>query len=157
MVPLVAFSDREEETAAGFVLNKLCTLKCFAKRNNLRHGRHTELSNMQKGYSPDKRGHVNSACQKMKNRLVLVFRSTGEDHICALNEDDAVAEGLEQCNRYRKGVGLPPLNRFFMEDRSPPQERPPATSRESDKERRSREYRERTKKMMDDLGLSSQS
>ena len=51
MAPLVAFSDREEETAAGFVLNKLYTLKCLAKRNNLRHGRHTELSNMQKGYS----------------------------------------------------------------------------------------------------------
>ena len=154
MAPPIAISEGEEETAAGFVLNKLYTLKCFAKRNNLRHGRHTELSNMQKGYLPDKRGYVNSACQRMKNRLVLIFRSTGEDHICALNEDDAIAEGLELCNKYRKGVGLPPLNRFFEEDRNPAQEKPPPAKRESDKERRSREYYEKTKKWMDEQGLS---
>ena len=47
---------------------------------------------MQKGYPPDKRGDVNSACQRMKNRLVLIFRSTGEDHICALNEEEAIAQ-----------------------------------------------------------------
>ena len=155
MAPPTAFSDKEEETAAGFVLNKLYTLKCFAKRNNLRHGRHTELSNMQKGYPPDKRGYVNSACQRMKNRLVLIFRSTGEDHICALNEDDAIVEGLELCNRYRKDVGLLPLNRFFDEDRGPaPQGKPEESKRESDKERRSREYREKMKKWMDEQGLS---
>lgn len=154
MTPLVTFSDRDEEVAAGFILNKLYMLKCFAKRNNLRHGRHTELKNMQKGYPPDKRGHVNSACQRMKNRLVLIFRSTGEDHICALNEDEAIAEGLELCNSYRRGVGLPPLNRFFEEDRRPAKEQPPDTKRESDKERRSREYYEKTKKWMYDVGLS---
>jgi hypothetical protein len=154
LVPPIAFSDSEEETAAGFVLNKLYTLKCFAKRDNLRHGRHTELSNMQKGYPPDKRGYVNSACQRMKNKLVLIFRSTGEDHICAMNEDEAIAEGLELCNRYRKGVSLPPLNRFFEEDHGPAREQPPETKRESDKERRSREYYERTKKWMDEQGLS---
>lgn len=154
MTPPITFSDGDEEVAAGFVLNKLYTLKCFAKRNNLRHGRHTELKNMQKGYPPDKRGHVNSACERMKNRLVLIFRSTGEDHICALNEDEAIAEGLELCNRYRNGVGLPSLNRFFEEDLRTTQERPPETGRESDKERRSREYYEKTKKWMDDAGLS---
>lgn len=154
MTPPVTFSNKEEEVAAGFVLNKLYTLKCFAKRNNLRHGRHTELKNMQKGYPPDKRGHVNSACQRMKNRLVLIFRSTGEDHICALNEEEAIAEGLELCNRYRSSVGLPPLNRFFEEDRGSAQEQPPDTKRESDKERRSRKYYEKVKKWMDDEGLS---
>lgn len=150
----ITFSDKEEELAAGFVLNKLYTLKCFAKRNNLRHGRHTELRNMQKGYPPDKRGYVNSACQRMKNRLVLIFRSTREDHICALNEDDAIAEGLELCNRYRSTVGLPPLNRFFEEDTGPAPEQPPAVRRESDKERRSREYYEKMKKWMDGEGFS---
>jgi len=129
-------------------------MKCFAKRNNLRHGRHTELKNMQKGYPPDKRGHVNSACQRMKNRLVLIFRSTGEDHICALNEDEAIAQGLELCNKYRSGVGLPPLNRFFEEARGPAQRQPPDGRRESDKESRSREYYERMKKWMDDEDLS---
>jgi hypothetical protein len=154
LTPPITFTDDEEETAAGFVLNKLYTLKCFAKRNNLRHGRHTELKNMQKGYPPDKRRHVNSASQRMKNRLVLIFRSTGEDHICALNEDEAIAEGLELCNRYRSSVGLPPLNRFFEEDRRPAQKPAPGPKRESDKERRSREYYERMKKWMDDQGLS---
>ena len=154
MTPPITFSDDEEEAAAGFVLNKLYTLKCFAKRNNLRHGRHTELSNMQKGYPPDRRGHVNSACQRMKNRLVLIFRSTGEDHICALNEDEAIAQGLELCNRYRSSVGLPPLNRFFEEERQPAQEQPTGQRRESDKDRRSREYYEKMKKWMDDQGLS---
>ena len=154
MTPPLTFSDDEEEAAAGFVLNKLYTLKCFAKGNNLTHGRHTELKNMQKGYPPDKRGHVNSACQRMKNRLVLIFRSTREDHICALNEDEAIAEGLELCNRYRSNVGLPPLNRFFEEDRQPAQEQSSAPKRESDKEKRSREYYERMKKWMDDQGLS---
>jgi hypothetical protein len=129
-------------------------LKCFAKRNNLRHGRHTELKNMQKGYPPDKRGHVNSACQKMKNRLVLIFRSTGDDHICALNEDEALAEGLELCNRYRSSAGLPPLNRFFLEDTAgQTQEQPSEQERESDKERRSREYYEKMKEWMDDKDL----
>lgn len=154
MTPPITFSDEEEEAAAGFVLNKLYTLKCFARRNNLRHGRHTELKNMQKGYPPDKRGHVNSACQRMKNRLVLIFRSTGEDHICALNEAEAIAEGLELCNRYRSSVGLPPLNRFFEEDRRPAQEQAPGSRQESDKERRSREYYEKMKKWLDDQGFS---
>ena len=154
MTPPITFSGDDEEAAAGFVLNKLYTLKCFAKRNNLRHGRHTELSNMQKGYPPDRRGQVNSACQRMKSRLVLIFRSTGEDHICALNEDEAIAEGLELCNRYRSSVGLPPLNRFFEEERRPAQDQPSEQKRESDKERRSREYYEKMKKWMDDQGLS---
>ena len=150
----ITFSDDEEEAAAGFVLNKLYTLKCFARRNNLRHGRHTELRNMQKGYPPDKRGDVNSACQRMKNRLVLIFRSTGEDHICALNEDEAIAEGLELCNRYRRSVGLPPLNRFFEEEHQRAQEQPAQPKRESDKEKRSKEYYERMKKWMDDQRFS---
>ena len=155
MAPSITFSDKEEELAAGFVLNKLYTLKCFAKRNNLRHGRHTELKNMQKGYPPDKRGHVNSACQRMKNRLVLIFRSTGEDHVCALNEDEALAKGLELCNKYRSSAGLPPLNRFFFEDVSvQSQEQPSEHRRESDKERRSREYYEKMRKWMDDKDLS---
>lgn len=154
MTPPITFSDEEEEAAAGFVLNKLYALKCFAKRNNLTHGKHTELKNMQKGYPPDKRGHVNSACQRMKNRLVLIFRSTREDHICALNEDEAIAEGLELCNKYRSSVGLPSLNRFFEEEPQPARERLPEPGRESDKERRSREYYKKMKKWMNDQDLS---
>ena len=62
---------------------------------------------------------------------------------------------LELCNRYRKDVGLLPLNRFFEEDLGPaPQEKPEESKRESDKERRSREYREKMKKWMDEQGLS---
>ena len=90
----------------------------------------------------------------MKNRLVLIFRSTGEDHICALIEEEAIDEGLELCNRYRSTVGLPPLNRFFEEDREPAQEQPTDARRESAKERRSREFYEKLKKRMDDESLS---
>lgn len=150
----ITFSSKEEELAAGFVLNKLYTMKCFARRNNLRHGRHTELRNMQKGYPPHKRGCVNSACQRMKNRLVLIFRSTGEDHICALLEEESITEGLELCNKYRESVGLPPLDRFFEESRAPAVEEPPAAKPESEKERRSREYYERVRKWMEDEGVS---
>jgi hypothetical protein len=57
LTPPITFSD-EEEAAAGSVLNKLYTLKCFTRRNNLRHGTHTKLKNVQKGHPPDKRGHV---------------------------------------------------------------------------------------------------
>jgi len=90
----------------------------------------------------------------MKNRLVLIFHSTGEDHICALNEEEAIAEGLELCNGYRSSVSLPPLNRFFEEERGQARERPPDARRESDKERRSREYYKKMKKWIDDAGLS---
>ena len=109
---------------------------------------------MQKGYPPDKRGFVNSACKRMNNKLVVIFPTSYGRQVCALNEDEAVAAGLELCNRYRSSVGLPPLDRFFREARPVPQERQPESKKESDKERRSREYYEMVKKWMDDQELS---
>ena len=152
MSPIV-FSG-EDEGAAGFVLNKLYTLKCFAKRGNIRHGRHTELTNMPKGYLPECRGLVISVCRRMNNKLVLIFKSTGEDHICALNEEDALKVGLEICNRYRKKVELPPLDRCFKEILTSGHDEAKSHKAMTEKEKRNREYLERTKKWMADQGLS---
>lgn len=144
--------SNEERYAAGFVLNKLYTLRCFAKRKNIRHGRHTQLANMQKGYPPDMRGLINPVCQKMNDKLVLIFKSTGEDHICALNEDDAIEVGLQICNYYRKKSGLPQLNRFFKEMQEKESRDPVKKDyrKPSEKERRNREYLEKVKKWMQD-------
>jgi hypothetical protein len=145
----------EEMFAAGFVLNKLYSLRLFARRGNITHGKHTELANMSKSYPPDRRGEVSSVCKKMNGKLILIFKSTRDDHICALLEDDALTVGLELCNRYRKKVWLPPLDRYFKELTA---ERPKDSGaaeyrRLTDKEKRNKEYLRRTKKMAEGQGL----
>lgn len=80
-----------------------------------------------------------SVCRKMNGKYVLIFESTGEDHISALNEDNAIQEGLRICNEYRKKVGLPPLSRKFEEIKDP---QPIDVSRET----QARPYRKLTDK-----------
>lgn len=110
MLPTEIHQSNDIKLAAGFVLNKLYTKRYFGRRNNKRHGRHTELANMQKGYPPDKGGFIKTACDQMRGKMVLIFPSTGEYHICALLEDDAIRRGLEICNYYRREYELPPLD-----------------------------------------------
>lgn len=134
--------DDDERYAAGFVLNKLYTLRLYARRGNVKHGKHTELANMPKGLPPDARGAIIPVCRRMNGKLVLIFKSTSDDHICALLEDEAIALGRELCNSYRKKHGLPPIDRFFKEvTEDIPQEDVPKEQRKlSDKEKRNREY-----------------
>jgi hypothetical protein len=148
-------TESDEAYIQGFILNKLYTFRFFGKRGNIRHGGHTELSNMPKGYPPQYKGLVLSVAKKMNGKFVLIFKSTGSDHICALNEDDAIQEGLKICNFYRSKVGLNPLSRRFEEMKEP---KPIDESKEekpyqkpSDKEKRAKAWLEKWKK---DQGLS---
>jgi len=50
----MSFDD--ETIIAGFILNKLYLGHYFARPNNLRHGRHTDVDNMPKGYDPKYKG-----------------------------------------------------------------------------------------------------
>lgn len=111
--------ESDESYIQGFILNKLYTFRFFGKRGNISHGGHTELANMPKGYPPKHKGLVMSVAKRMNGKYVLIFKSTGSDHISALNEDDAIPEGLKICNSYRTKVGLAPLSRRFEEMKSP--------------------------------------
>ena len=62
------------------------------------------------------RGKFPKIIKKMKRRaeqLLIIFPSTGEDHVCA--NLDHIDRGLEFCNKWRESVGLPHLNRQLRE------------------------------------------
>lgn len=97
----------DEDIVAGFILNKLYLGRYFGKRRNIKHGRHTEVTNMQKGYPPQHRGLFKKVIKFLENiGLVITFPSTGEDHICAILDDEVIERGLPICNKYRLAVGL---------------------------------------------------
>lgn len=110
----MSFDD--DNIVAGFILNKLYTYHYFAKPNNLRHGKHTDVDNMRKGYDPKYHGKFKKVINDLKKLgLILIFSSTGSKHICAIQTDDAITRGLRYCNMYRKLVSLPPLGKDFKE------------------------------------------
>jgi len=151
------FSTPEEEYAAGFVLNKLYTLKYFGRAGNISHNGHTQLTNMMKSFPKDRRGTILKVCDRMKNRLVLIFKSDGEDHICALHETESMRVGLIIANNFRKQVGLPPLDKFLKEadETLPVQPTSIVYVPLTDKERRSKVYYEKNiKKWVDHEGLT---
>ncbi len=147
--------NEDDEFAAGFILNKLYTMKCFGRVGNKSHNRHTELANMPKSF-PRNRGIIVPTCYRMRNILVMIFKSNGEDHICALHEEDAMVIGLALCNKYRAKVGLPPLDKFLKESKPLAEETKktewvPLT----DKEKRTKAYyEENIKKWIGEKGLS---
>jgi hypothetical protein len=150
------FSDPDEEFVAGYIMNKLYFHKYFGRKGNKSHNKHTEIINAGKGLPPEYRGKINKVCRKMAGVTVLLFKATGEDHICALVEKEAMAIGLPLANRYREAVGLHPLNEFLVEIEDEPSVSKPASyTRLTDKERRSKEYYEKKiRKWADDKGLS---
>ena len=154
-MPERMYFGEDEKFAAGFILNKLYNLRLFARRGNTAHGKHTELANMSKGYPPERRGEISPVCRRMNGRQILIFKSTGEDHVCALLEEDALVAGLELCNHYRKRVGLRPLDRSFKEviEELPKDSGAGAHRKLTEKERRNKEYLERIRKMMEEQGL----
>ncbi len=106
----------DDDIIAGFILNKLYLGHYFAKPGNLKHGKHTEVDNMPKGYSPKYHGQFKKVINYLKKQgLVLVFKSTESDHICAILTNEAVERGLKLCNRFRKIGELPPLDKQFNE------------------------------------------
>jgi len=138
----------DESYIAGFILNKLYTFRFFGKRGNVSHGGHTELANMPKGYPPKYKGLVISVSEKMNGKYVLIFKSTKSDHICALNEDNAIQEGLKICNSYRVKVGLNSLSRRFEEIKNlePIYESKKAYQKLTEKEKRAKAWLEKWKK-----------
>jgi hypothetical protein len=113
----VSLEDIDEERfVAGFVLNKLYTLRCFARKGS--HGKHTELLNIPKGFPKGLlKGAVGviSTCRRMNGNLVIIFKSTYEDHVCALIEANAIRAGLLLCNYYRERVRLRPFDDSLRE------------------------------------------
>ena len=70
------------------------------------------LTICQKGIPLKYRRQFPKIIKKMKRRseqLIIVFSSTGEEHVCANIEQ--FDRGLELCNKYRESSGLPPLDR----------------------------------------------
>lgn len=110
----MSFDD--EAIIAGFVLNKLYLGHYFARPHNVRHGRHTDIDNMPKGYDPKYKGNFRRVIRNLeKSGLVVVFPSAGSKHICAILTNEAIVIGLKYCNAYRKLVSLPPLDKKFAE------------------------------------------
>lgn len=110
----MSFDD--ETIIAGFILNKLYLGHYFARPNNLRHGRHTDVDNMPKGYDPKYKGSFKKVIRNLeKSGLVVVFPSAGSRHICAILTNEAITNGLRYCNAHRKLVSLPSLDRNFKE------------------------------------------
>jgi hypothetical protein len=106
----------DNDIIAGFILNKLYLGHYFAKPGNFKHGRHTEVDNMPKGYDPKHHGQFKKIINDLKKQgLVLVFKSTKSEHICAILTDEAVGRGLKLCNKYRNLVALPELDKQFKE------------------------------------------
>lgn len=104
----MSFDD--EVIVAGFILNKLYLGHYFARPNNLKHGRHTDVDNMTKGYDPRYKGNFKKVIRNLeKYGLVIVFPSAGSKHICAILTNEAITIGLRYCNAYRKLVSLLPL------------------------------------------------
>ena len=106
----------DDEHIKGFILNKLYEGHYFGRSGARRHGRHTSVDNLPKGYEPKFRGKFPRIVGEMKKgstELIIVFPSTGGEHVCA--NLDQVERGLEICNRYRQSVGLHLLDRSFRE------------------------------------------
>ena len=151
----------EDQFIAGFILNKLFTERRFARWSTGKHRGHIRLTSLPTGLPPGY-GDVERIARRMNGRLVLIFKNEGVDQICAYIDKEAVAEGLPICNYYRTSpkVKLRPLDRRFQEmlEQAPvEEEKKEEYHKLTEKERRNKEYLEKTKKIMDDLGLSSQS
>lgn len=147
----------ERRFVAGFVMWKLYHNKCFARRKSAKHGKHIQLSSLPTGLTPG-RGDPIYMAREMNGKTVKIFKSTGDDHVCALLDDDAIKAGLDLCNYYLKNVGLPLLDKSFHEmiEEKKAEEKREEYHKLTDKEKRNKEYLERMKKWMKDEGLSNQ-
>ncbi len=144
---------------AGFILNKLYQGRCYARRKSSKHGKHIRLSSLPTGLLPEK-GDAIFVAKQLNGNLIKIFKATGDDHVCALLDNDAVEAGLVLCNYFRQQVRLPPLDRMFREalQQAQKEEAKEEEYRKlTDKEKRNKEYLERVKKWAVDEGLASQS
>jgi hypothetical protein len=111
-----AMKEGDDDHIRGFILNKLYTLGLWGRRSSGVHHGHTNVDNLRKGYPQKYRDKFPKIIKRMKSnaqQLIMVFPSTGEEHVCA--NLDQVEQGLILCNKYREAVGLPPLNEQFKE------------------------------------------
>lgn len=112
----ISLKEGDDDHIRGFILNKLITLNRFGRRSTGIHHGHTETDNLSKGYSliyRDRFPRIINAMKSNREQLIMVFSSTGKDHVCA--NLDQIEHGLVLCNMYRVAVGLPLLDRRFRE------------------------------------------
>ena len=149
----------EERFVAGFILNKLYRQKRFARKRTGKHMGHIRLTSLHTGMPP---GHmdVESVARKMNRQFVWIFPNEGEDQICAYIDKEIVEVGLPICNYYCEKVKIPKLDKLFremLEEEEKKEEGKEDYRKLSEKEKRSREWYEKSKKWMEDQGLSNQS
>ena len=112
----ISLKEGDDDHIKGFILNKLYLMGLLGRLSTGVHNRHTSIDNLPKGYPPKHRKKFPKIIKEMKRQteqLIIVFPSTGEEHVCA--NLDRVNRGLELCNKYRQSVGLPQLDRQFRE------------------------------------------
>ena len=104
--------EGDDDHIRGFILHKLYLWGMWSRISTGVHHKHTSVDNLPKGYPLKYRRQFPKIIKKMKRRseqLIIVFSSTGEEHVCANIEQ--FDRGLELCNKYRESGGLPPLDR----------------------------------------------
>jgi len=113
MNPLLKEGD--DRHIKGFILNKLYLGGYFAGCGR-HHGKHTSIDNLPKGYHPKFRGKFPKIIEALrKDGYILVFPSGREKHVCAVLDSEIIKSGLIICNTFREAVGLPPLDKNFLE------------------------------------------
>ena len=106
----------ESRHIKGFILNKLYLGGYFSKRGRKHHGKHTSTNNLPRGYPQKHRGDFPQLAQELRREgLIMIFPSTGDEHVCAILDNETIETGLMICNAYRESVGLPPLDKRFRE------------------------------------------
>lgn len=114
MLPGRGLREGDDRHVKGFILNKLYLGGYFARRG--RHGKHTSVDNLPKGYPLKHRGKFPEITDELRREgFVIVLPSGGEKHVCAVLDSEKIEEGLRLCNAYRGAVGLPPLDERFRE------------------------------------------
>lgn len=107
--------EGDDDHIKGFIINKLYLDGCWIRPGG-KHGKHTSIDNLPKGYSPRYRGKFKGIIKELKKEgLICPYPSTKEEHICAVLNPALIDVGLRLCNAYRKAVGLPPLDQGFRE------------------------------------------
>ncbi len=100
----------------GFILSKLYLYGMWGRISTGKHNKYMSVRNLRKGYDPKYHQKFPDIIKKMKSRaeeLIMVFPSTGDQHICANIEK--FNRGLELCNQFRVSIDLPPLDRQLKE------------------------------------------
>ncbi|MGA2199366.1 MAG: hypothetical protein ABSG45_05455 [Nitrososphaerales archaeon] len=154
---MTAASEPDDSYVAGFILNKLYYQRCFARRKGAKHGKHIQLSSLQSGLPPGT-GNAIKLAEKMDGVTIKIFKSTNDDHVCALIDEDAIALGLPTCNYFRERTGQKPFGKDFKEmvEAQQGEAKKDEFRKLTEKEKRNKAWREKTEQWWGDKDLSNQ-